>query len=571
MVYTQSYNQKAINRLANMRIYIFRYSNWLTFIYFSIILVSGIPSYTQFFDQFILPKQLSVYFIAGISALSLSLFLFAYPSFNFSNHEKYLLLLILIWGLVFLLHRDFQSILNLFSFVTVYTLCKQIKNKKRTCNLFILGLTVSFCYSIIIVLYQYSKGGTSNGGYDTITGLSLTCTLLLIFLAYYLVNKGYKTYSIMLSSIALLLSILMAIRTAAIAICCISLFLLKGKVRLGIVILGVITIICLSIYKSDSTSGRFFIYRTSFTLFDSPRHLILGRGASGFRNSYMRAQAKELRKASVFEQNLADNVKHPLNEFLLFAINYGILPLIVGIILFILFILNGKSDLLSYSLLIAIFIFATFTYPFQYPITYITLAFALSRISFMKCTLRLQKNIVRFLSLLYMLISSILIMESIKLFDWNRDWKKAFTTGIYGMLENSLSEYDRLAESTLISDEFYYNWAYMLQKANKKEDARKAIMKCKIIDYDTQMLQGDLSALNGNYTDALQFYQEAFDMCPNRFMPLYAQFNLYNKLGIIKEKKEIGYLILTKKEKVPSSITQRIKENVYSLLYKTNY
>lgn len=544
---------------------------WPSLFLLIIVLASGIAYSNIFFDESILPKQLLAYFIAGVSIIVIFISSYFSKVSTTIVFDRALLLFLLLLSLTFGMHNDIESLLNLIFFIVVYVLCCQACDKTTMDYAFFIGVIVCSCYSMIISLWQFYQGYNIDGGYDTITGFSLILALLYVFILNNLANHRVSPSRIFaFFAIAIFIFILLSMRTALIAACCTSLFVLRHKLRLLIVIAGTIAIIALSVYKSDSTCGRLAIYKISLSLFDNPKNIILGRGATGFRSSYMQRQAKLLKKESDAQRNLADNIKHPLNEYLLFGINYGVLLLLVGTTLFIIYILKSKLDFLSISLFTTIIIFSTFTYPFHYPITYIMLAFAFARVSkaIHQNHFRYTKALARLLPILYVSLGAVLTVTSFKLYIWNRDWKKAYTDGVYGATERSQQEYRRLAESPLAYDEFYYNWAYMLMRNHKTKDAVRVINKSKIIDYDTQMLKGELSASLGDIKHALQYYNQASEMCPSKFMPLFAQFNLYEQLGMHDKKLDIGHKILCKKEKIPSTTTRNIKEKVFYSIYK---
>ena len=542
---------------------------WISFLLFLIILASGTFLDSKFIDKCIMPKQLCTYYFVGISALTLPVFTYFKGKMLNTPWDRILFLFILLLGIVFCLHNDIYSILNVLLLIVVYALCRLIPNTVTLDYVFLAGLSFCTVYAIIISSWQFVRGYSVNGGYDTISGLSLIIMLTFVVIMNSLKKRKKPIKQIILIIIVMIIFILLSMRTAIIALCCTLMLSLKQNLRMFIAILGVIVIFLLSINKLDSTYGRVIIYKTSLSLFNSPKFIIFGRGTTGFRSSYMQAQAKLLKKESIAKQKLADNIKHPLNEFLLFAINYGMPLLLMGSILFVVYLLKSRPDFLSNSLFVTIIIFAIFTYPFHYPITYLMLAYALAKpVNSLFYRNNGGNKIYELLISVMLLVSGVtLIVMSHLLWVWNIEWKKAYTNGRYGIIEKSLSEYDKLASSSLACNEFYYNWAYMLMTAHRTEDAIKIISNCKIIDYDTQMLKGDLYASIGNYRHALRYYKEASEMCPNRFLPLYAQYNLYDKQGMSVEKYHIGQIILSKEEKVPSQLINNIKEKIYESIH----
>lgn len=89
--------------------------------------------------------------------------------------------------------------------------------------------------------------------------------------------------------------------------------------------------------KKDSADGRILIWQCSAHMFaDKP---LLGYGIGGFQREYMLYQAEYFRNhpGSSFIM-LADIVKHPFNEYLLFLVEKGLMGgLILGFLFSILF------------------------------------------------------------------------------------------------------------------------------------------------------------------------------------------------------------------------------------------
>lgn len=543
---------------------------WILIFLFIIVLVSGTASSSAFFDTTVLPKQLSAYSLTGVAALIYFICRsFSRDPLNISLNMPVLLFLLYL-GVTLCRHGDIIGILNLLLSVVVYILCKEVADEEMLEQIFFMGVILCACHAIIVSLWQICKGYNVNGGYDTVSGFSLILALLFVYVMNYFRKNEYRIIQLVFLGIgAVLVFMLSSMRTAIIAVCCSFIFVVRLKLRIYVAIIGIMAIVILSISKIDSTYGRYNIYKTSLSMLDNPKDILFGRGSTGFRSSYMLYQAERLKGESKITRRLADNIKHPLNDFLLFAVNYGILLLLIGIILFITFICKNGQDFLAISLFITIVVYAFFTYPFHYPLTYIMCAFAFARshnkISI--ASIRYRKYVAILFSLSGMIIGTMLMVMSIKLFTWNRDWKKAYINGMYGIISSSLTEYNRLAESMVVTNEFYYNWAYMLMLANKTESAVNVISKCEIVDYDTQMLKGDLSVSIDELNNALRYYREASEMCPNKLMPLYAQFRIYDKIGNGVEKYSVGHKILLMEEKVPSRITKDIKENVIKSMY----
>lgn len=103
---------------------------------------------------------------------------------------------------------------------------------------------------------------------------------------------------------------------------------------IGLILLAglVILIIPLNNNKADSAKGRLLIWLVSYEMIkDKP---VFGHGYGKFKVDYMDYQANYFSRhpQSQYSQ-LADNVKHPFNEYILVAVEYGLLGLTVFLIL----------------------------------------------------------------------------------------------------------------------------------------------------------------------------------------------------------------------------------------------
>ena len=127
--------------------------------------------------------------------------------------------------------------------------------------------------------------------------------------------------------------------------------------------------------KTDSTSGRAFILGRSWELVKE--HPIIGHGHRGFEREYMLRQADFFREHPDSEYAvLADEIRHPLNEFLYVWVNYGVVAPVALLLLLLLPLwrwLRGDRQMAPFLLpMTAILVFSFFSYPFYYPIAWLT-------------------------------------------------------------------------------------------------------------------------------------------------------------------------------------------------------
>ena len=135
------------------------------------------------------------------------------------------------------------------------------------------------------------------------------------------------------------------------------------------------TFLFISVYqwKKDSADGRLLIWECTWEMIkDKP---IIGHGIGAFEAHYMDYQADYFRKYQDSEfAMLADNVKHPFNEFLSVGVQFGALGWILLIILcvFLFYCYKRRPSPEGYTallVLLSVAVFSMFSYPFSYPFT----------------------------------------------------------------------------------------------------------------------------------------------------------------------------------------------------------
>ena len=127
--------------------------------------------------------------------------------------------------------------------------------------------------------------------------------------------------------------------------------------------------------KKDSADGRLLIWRCSADMIkDAPW---FGHGVGSFEARYMDYQAGYFRQHGENHYSmLADNVKHPFNEYVGVLLNFGFVGLLMIFAVITLLMYCYKTHpclekrIALYSL-ISIGIFSFFSYPFTYPFTWI--------------------------------------------------------------------------------------------------------------------------------------------------------------------------------------------------------
>ncbi|PCH70294.1 MAG: hypothetical protein COC06_05250 [Bacteroidales bacterium] len=318
--------------------------------------------------------------------------------------------------------------------------------------------------------------------------------------------------------------------------------------------------------KKDSANGRILIWQVSWEMIkDKP---VLGHGYGAFQAEYMNYQAEYFKNKpdSEFEL-LADNVKHPFNEFVKLAVEFGITGLVV-VLLVILFVLwklmksKDQNSPLVLSGLLSFLVFACFSYPLQYIAVWLLLAFYLSVL--------LPSKKIRFENTPFVLIAKSLIIIACVFSLYNIinhikleiRWKTIALNSLKGNTEKMLPEYEKLYSASLNRNPFFlYNYGAELNVANRFDKSIDVLTECQqqFNDYDLQMLLADNYDKKGEADKAIQTYQHASNMVPCRFLPLYKLFNIYRLAGAETKAKEIALEIVSKKIKVPSYTVSSIR------------
>lgn len=410
------------------------------------------------------------------------------------------------------------------------------------------------------------------GTYDTPGGLAFTVCLLLPFIVEYLVNTRGEGCKLSLVNtwvtlvVALLLLVLSKSRTGVIAL---SIELLVYVWRwapsklirmlfVGMLVLGS-TFLALQT-KQDSTTGRNFILkRTIEIIADKP---FIGYRGNVFEQVYMSHQ-QEFFSTNPDSSNawLADNIRHPLNEFFFLWVNYGIIPPLLLFVYFIFLIVYLSSRPMRLSIVV-LFVFCMFSYPLHYPLSWVLI--------FCSLFLVLRNSVGSYKYCGWCVILLIVSRGALNLpFDILMSQAKDYT--IRGGHSHALISYKKLLDISehisfsLIShhrrDNLLYNYAHELYIMGHLTEANRIIELFSQYNrnYDSELLCGDIYQALGLMECAVEHYQNAHYMCPVRFSPLYGLLQTYQQEGDIMAADSIAQKIVDKPVKVNSHKVERMK------------
>lgn len=332
-----------------------------------------------------------------------------------------------------------------------------------------------------------------------------------------------------------------------------------------------ITVIGFSILyhsKKDSANGRFLIWKVSSEMIkDKP---LIGHGHGAFQAKYMDYQAEYFKNNSNSKfKHLADNVKHPFNEFIKVTVEFGLIGLMVVIsLLFLIFWRIIKSEngnkTVVLSGLVSFLVFACFSYPLQYISVWILLALYLS-ILIPKKEFKIRNTSISILTRAVIIIACLFSLQYIyQQMRAEIKWKTIAVNSLHGNTEEMLPEYEILYSKYLTQNPYFlFNYGAELNVSGHYEKSIEILKECqkKFNDYDLQIILAD----NYNKIDkpemAIQTYEYASCMIPCRFIPLYQIFKTYKQTG--QQGKAIQYAnkIISKEVKIPSiTVTSIISE-----------
>ena len=315
--------------------------------------------------------------------------------------------------------------------------------------------------------------------------------------------------------------------------------------------------------KEDSSAGRSFIIKnTAKMIADKP----LGWGNGGFEANYMNYQANYFannmnEKAAL----LADNIKHPLNEYMYIAVNSGIHVLLLilcgGTMLIItLHKENCKKSKCFLHFITLLIVWCGFSYPLS--VSFVLIMF-LAYVPFIPKIeyLLWKKPIIRYSTALLLLLYS---SSELSAFNDERKWHNAIKEYKNGNKETAMKVFNAAEKLSIEKKDLLFSLA-TIEYNNKNYD--KCINICNdckryLASYDLEFLLANSYFFIKEYDKALEHFSTAQNMCPNRFVPLYKQFKTHIELGDTANMKKVGKQILSKKIKVHSPKIEIITKNV---------
>lgn len=339
-----------------------------------------------------------------------------------------------------------------------------------------------------------------------------------------------------------------------------------------IVFVVIITISMARLTKQESSEGRLFILQQSIEMIcEKP---LTGWGINGFAHNYMSKQANFFMEHPKNKAcQYADNIHHPLNEYVRLLVDYGIpffclLMIIIGLGLFNLFKkLKNNINKQGLIIIIVFLILSFFSYPLSYPFSWIILCYSILLVIRIPVISNKTLSILLFPLALIVFMLHIFclckIMENIQLKSITHDAKNKK----YGKV---ISAYNNLYEHKKDDCVFLYAYSAILMDAGIYDKAEIYAEKCSRLysDYNVCILNGDIKKCRGNYNAAIKNYLMAHYMCPSKITPLYNIMQTYRLNGDIKNSLMVAKQIIKYPIKVHSLITDEMIKDTKKFLYR---
>ena len=347
------------------------------------------------------------------------------------------------------------------------------------------------------------------------------------------------------------------------------------KTAIGFFCIGVVLLsVCLYYWKKDSANGRLLIWKCSARMIaDKP---MLGHGVGGFQREYMLYQAAYFRSHPDSKYvMLADIVKHPFNEYLLLGVEQGLVGLFLwGTIIWLLIRHcrrnKDKTENRAYMLcLLSIAVFACFSYPLNYPFVRLMAVFSAAMITRKEPRLFQLKSLgVRVLKPLALVVLLGMIALTGKMFYNEYHWNTIARRSLAGETRKVLPEYAQLYPWMHSEGLFLYNYAAELNYIGEWRKSNRLMKECSRIynDNDVQLILADNCQQQKQYAQAEQHLKLAYEMIPNRFIPLYRLVQLYQLQGRNADARKLAKQIIDKPVKIPSFDIMTIKNEMVELI-----
>ncbi len=366
-------------------------------------------------------------------------------------------------------------------------------------------------------------------------------------------------------------------------------FLNKTYKRIGaiVLLLSFIGLLLIGLYqlRPASAFGRLLIWKVSANIIEE--YPVFGIGYDRFGQVYNKYQGNYFAEIErdEFEKYVAGNVKQAHNEYVETTTELGIVGLVLFLSIFIsLFysvsISKPNKNLVSHKLcvavlasIVALMLSAFFSYPFQILTTLLNFILLLSILSAVGPFQVINKTSIQklYLRSITILLIPVLVFFSnreIRNYENYNNWNEAVALSHYQSYDKAIGIYHELYKELNYSGNFLVNYGGVLVLNGEYKKAIKVLNEGKNINSDPNLY---ISLGNGykgieKIEEAENAYEIAVNIIPHKFYPKYLLAKLHNENGESEKAKVMAQNILEMDEKISSSATYQIKEEMKIIL-----
>lgn len=452
----------------------------------------------------------------------------------------------------------------------------------RRLYLFYLACALFEClYVIVDMIVNGADIVGESGTFDNPAGLALSLCVALPMACHMLFRTEKKKERLLYAVAILLFVSIIILSKSRIGVVCVAVFSMMLALKMlrmymkrsmcriivcslfvSLTIVSVVAYVCLN--KSESTSGRGFIYTQSWNmLVERPW---TGWGHGGFERSYMLGQASYFSKNPKSEYAfLADDVQHPLSEFVYLWFNYGVYGpvLLLAALLLPIWLSFSIRQMRAFETLlplVAVLLFSMFSYAFHYQASWVAIGVAYIPYvgNILSCCMS-AKRFVACASIMAGVVMAVYVaVDSFHEYEWH----KYYRMSVRGEHDAAMRGYEKLRGYFNDDRFFLYSYAMAAFMADDMDRAYYVMEECRDNweGYDVELLSGDICLRSRRLRESVEHFNKAHSMCPVRFAPLEGLYKAFDRMGNAAARDSVAKMIAEKEVKVASPDVFRIKQ-----------
>ena len=355
---------------------------------------------------------------------------------------------------------------------------------------------------------------------------------------------------------------------------------LKNVVYTLIISLMIFSFVGMYYLKKDSADGRLLIWKMSlFALVQHP----LGVGLGHFPYAYGEVQSTYFASgnASETEKYVAGNPEYGFNEFLQITIESGIVAILffIGILVCAFLGYIKSKNWGAMGSLVALIVFACFSYPFSVLPFLIVFVFLLAMSTTGRKQMKQVKQTITKSTFIYsiqivivpvlcLVITFFCLWIQYPVYNAYKQWKlhqRYYQANMYIEVVRSYELlYPYLNDQIL----FLFEYGRSLSQSEQPEKSNEVLQRAMQISCDPMLynIMGKNYQAMKEYDLAEKSFRKATLIVPNRVYPYYLLMLLYIETEETEKQREIALIVLTKEPKVESTAIEEMREEARKIV-----